>query len=211
MIPDVTDSRSVQRRGRIVIVAMIALFLLVCVALGVFLWQRQQEENRLAELTRPGLLTVAVPQWGQPIDDVQPLEDNRGLVITYLNRDGEPDPQLRALNLRVGVGMDLCEVLAAAEPSLAENCEATDQQLAASSNGPGTLLWAEGDLRAQTLLVLVGHPADATPEELRVRVDTAELMSVRDLLDLATACADDAIPPITRETATQPRKGSGVE
>lgn len=177
------DLQRAQRRGRIVIVSVVALFLAVCVALGLFLWQREQQEGQLEELTRAGLTSVAVPQWGPPVAEVAPLEDNQGLSITYRDTDGTTVPQLRALNLRAGPSTDSCEVLARAEPDLAQGCETTGDRLTASSNGPDTLLLAEGRRHDQTLLVLVAHSADATPEALAERVDQAESMSVRELLN----------------------------
>lgn len=176
------DLERAQRRGRIVIVAVIGLFLAVCVALGLFLWQREQQEGRLDELSRSGLRAVAVPQWGPPIEDVQPLPGSRGLVITYLDTGDTAIPQLRALNLRAGPGGDACELLARAEPGLAQDCVTTGDRLTASGTEPEELL-AEGQLHGQTLLVLVGPAADVTPAELSERVDSAETMRLRELVD----------------------------
>lgn len=183
MIADVTGDQRVQRRGRIVIVTIIVLFLLACAVLGVFLWQRQQEEQRLGELTAPGLLSVGVPPLAQDIDALAPLENNRGLVATYRDADGEPLTQFRLLNIRVGPGLDLCAALGEVEPELAGNCESTAHDLSAHADGPSTILLAEGQLRAATLVVLVAHPANYDAETLRSSVEQAEWMSVRDLAD----------------------------
>lgn len=179
------ELRGAQRRGRVVIVAIIALFLLVCAALGVFLWQRQQEEARLDALRRPGLLSVGAPSWGPPIHSVEPLKGNVGLVIRYADEDGEPMNGVRALNLRASMDPDLCALLARTEPELGapDRCEADGHRLSASLNGPDTLLLAEGELRAATLVVLVAHPADMTAEELGVWVSTTDLTTVEGLMD----------------------------
>ncbi|NLG20102.1 MAG: hypothetical protein GX555_01545 [Actinomycetales bacterium] len=185
MIADVTDDQRVQRRGRIVIVAIIALFLLACAALGVFLWQRQQHEAQLDALRRTGLLSVGAPDWGYPIHSVEPLEDNVGLEIRYADDDGEPMTGVRALNLRAGTDADLCALLARAEPAFAEpdSCEVDGLRLSASLDGPTTILNAEGELRAATLVVLVAHPAEMTAEEMGVWVSTTNLTTVEGLLD----------------------------
>lgn len=179
------DQRAVQRRGRAVIVGIIVLFLLACGALGWFLVQRQQEEDRLAELTAPGLLSVGVPPLEFAIDEVSALPDNRGLATTYRYADGEPVSQLRLLNIRAGNDPDLCELLVTVEPSLGESCESSGPDVSAEALGPSTILEAEGTLRAATLVVLVGHPASFDDETLRAYVDAAELMTVEDLLDRA--------------------------
>ncbi|MCK0110636.1 hypothetical protein MWU75_00555 [Ornithinimicrobium sp. F0845] len=176
------DLQRVQRRGRLVIATIIALFVLVCVALGVFLWQRQQQENRLAELTKTGLLAVGLPPLTFEIDEVSALENNRGLVTTYRYADGEPVSQFRLLNLRVGTGQDPCEVLTRVEPALGDRCEVSGSSLSAVANGPSTILHAEGQVHAATLVVLVGHPATFDDQTLRAFVDAAELVSIRELL-----------------------------
>lgn len=175
------DLRRTQRRGRIVIVTMIVGFLAVCAVLGIFLWQREQEETRLAELTAPGLRSMGVPELPQEIHDVTALDSNRGLVATYVDGDGAAVPELRLLNLRVGADPGLCELLGTVEPDLADGCTTSGDHLSASANGPETLLFAEGVVRDSTLVVLVAHPATYSDERLRTFVDTAELMSVRDL------------------------------
>lgn len=180
---DGQDLRTVQRRGRAVIVAVIVLFLVACGALGWFLVQRQHEEARLAEVRAPGLLSVGVPPLEFEIDEVAALPDNRGLVTTYRYADGEPVSQLRLLNIRAGADPDLCELLVAVEPSLGESCAASGPEVSAEALGPTTILEAEGTLRAATLVVLVGHPATLDDETLRAYVDAAELMTVEDLLD----------------------------
>ena len=111
MIADVQHDPRTQRRGRIVIVTMIVGFLVVCAALGWFLVHREQEEARLAELTRPGLLTVGVPPLELEIEELSALPDHRGLVATYRHSDGEAVSQLRLLNLRAGSDPNLCELL----------------------------------------------------------------------------------------------------
>lgn len=179
------DLRGRQRRGRVVIVAIIAAFLVACLALGILLWQRTQAEDRLAELTAPGLASVGVPPLEFEIDELAPLENNRGLVTTYLYSDGEPVTQLRLLNLRAGSGMDLCAVLVEVEPSLGDDCEVTGLNVSARATGPDTFLEAEGQLRAATLVVLVGHPANLRGDTLRALVEDAELMTVEDLAELA--------------------------
>lgn len=185
MIPDVRGDRGVQRRARVVIVVMIALFLLVCAALGSFLWQRQQEENRLDALRRPGLVAVGAPSWGPPIHSVEPLAGNVGLVVRYAADDGEPLTGVRVLNLRAPSDPDLCALLARAEPELGapDRCEADGDRLSASVDGPDTLLRAEGELRGGTLVVLVAHPAEMTAEELGVWVSTTDMVSLTDLLE----------------------------
>lgn len=178
------DPRPSQRRGQVVIVSMIVVFVLVCAALGVFLWQRQQSEDQLAELSAPGLTAVAVPQWGPTVADATPLASNRGLQITYADADGEPVAHLRAINLRVlGQDPDLCQLLSRAEPTLADDCTAADGQLSASG-GPDGSVRAEGQRLEGTLLVLVADADQATTEQLRERVADAELISVKDLLRL---------------------------
>lgn len=179
------DLRRAQRRGRIVIVSLIVLFLAVCVALGAFLWQREREEARLAELTAPGLLAVGVPGLEWEIDEVSALEDNRGLVTTYRDSDGEPVRQFRLLNIRAGGDQDLCDVLATVEPTLGGHCEVSGLDVSAVATGPDTILHAEGHLFAATLVVLVGHPATVSDEWLRAHVDNSQLMTVEDLARLA--------------------------
>lgn len=185
MIPDVSDSQSVQRRGRIVIVAMIALFLLVCLVLGVFLWQRQQEENRLDALRQTGVLLAGAPDWGYPISSVEPLEGNRGVVVHYADDDGDVATGFHVLNLRAGPEPDLCALLAEAEPEFAkpDRCEVTDNRLSAALLGPSTILAAEGQLNAGTLIVLVSHPVYFTDDELRTWLDATELVSLRELVE----------------------------
>ena len=184
MIADVQHDPRTQRRGRIVIVTMIVGFLVVCAALGWFLVHREQEEARLAELTRPGLLTVGVPPLELEIEELSALPDHRGLVATYRHSDGEAVSQLRLLNLRAGSDPNLCELLIGVEPALADRCDVTGLDVSAKALGPTTILEAEGQLRESTLVVLVGHPTTFDDERLRAYVDAAELMSVADLLRL---------------------------
>lgn len=155
--------------------------------LGSVIWfiAAQGRAAHLEELRGPGLLAVGVPDLEWSIDEVSVLEDNRGLVTTYRYADGEPVSQFRLLNLRAGSGDDLCELLIAVEPTLAERCEVSGLELSAAVMGPSTFLHAEGQLRAATLVVLVGHPATLSDEHLRALVDNAELMTVEGMLEEA--------------------------
>lgn len=183
--PTEEELRRVQRRGRIVIVGIIALFLVACAALGIFLMQREQEESRLEELRRPGLLAVASPDWHHPIHAVEPLENNRGLVITYADEDGDPIGQLRTLNIRAGTDPDLCALLAQADADFADadRCEIQRNRVSAALLGPSTILIAEGQLRADTLVILVAHPAQFTDEQLAVWLGATDLVSLSTLLE----------------------------
>ncbi|WP_109471602.1 hypothetical protein [Ornithinimicrobium cavernae] len=177
------DLRRAQRRGRIVIVTIIALFLLTVAALGWFLVQREGEEARLAELRAAGLTVVALPDLGLEPHDLQPLERNRGLAVTYAEPDGRPTPTTRALTLRTGADPDPCALLGSVEPDLADGCEATpDGHLVADSSSPGSGLLAAGELRDSVLIVLVGDPADHTADELRAAVAAADLVPLEVLL-----------------------------
>lgn len=183
--PTPEDLQRTQRRGRVVIVTMIALFLLVCVILGVFLWQRQQEENRFAALQRTGLITAGAPDWGYPIASVEPLERNLGLVVRY-DQDGEVyADSFRAVNVRAGADPDPCALLAQADPAFTEpdRCEVDGTGVSAAVLGPEDILHAEGQVRADTLLVLISPPAHFTPEELQVWLGATEMDSVRALFE----------------------------
>lgn len=188
VIADVSQDQQTQRRGRIVIVAMIVGFLLVCAVLGVFLWQRQQEEDRFDALRQTGLIAVAAPVWPDPIASVEPLERNIGLVVRYA-QDGDvsEDYGPRALNLRAGTNPDPCALLAEAEPMFADpdRCEVSGTRVSAALNGPDDILIAEGQVRADTLVVLVAHPADFTAQELEVWLEATDLESLRSLFDRA--------------------------
>lgn len=177
------DAPRTPRQGRGVIATITVLFLVVGALTGWFLIQNQRQQDRLAELTAPGLLAVGVPPLAWQIDDVSALEDNRGLVTTYRYADGEPVREFRLLNLRAGSGEDLCGLLTAVEPALQDRCEVSGPDLSAVATGPSHILHAEGQLRAATLVVLIGHPATLDDERLRALVHNAELMSVEALLD----------------------------
>lgn len=185
MISDVTGDERVQRRGRIVIVAMIALFLLACVALGIFLWQRQQHEQQLEALSRTGLTTAGVPAWPAEIDSVEPLPDNVGLVVHYRSESGDVATGFHTLNLRAGANADLCALLARAEPDFAapDRCVVEGDRLSAALTGPMTIANAEGQVRADTLVVLIAHPADYTAQELDAWLRSVEMETLRGLLD----------------------------
>lgn len=185
MLPNVTGDERVQRRGRVVIVAMIVIFLLVSAALGVIIWQRNQEEARVGPLLQTGVSRAGAPDWPDPIAAIESLPPDVGVVVRYAPEGQEPAADgPRALNLRVSFASDACQQLAKAEPAFAESgqCTVTDDHLSATAQGPQGGLVAEGETRGNTLLILLAQPADFTAEQLQESLAQTQMEPLRDLV-----------------------------